>query len=149
VKTANKKPGEGLHQKAELRDADFSSISGRRLQPLYDWEDRSSFDAAEDLGAPGEYPYTRGIHPTMYRGRLWTMRQFAGMGTPAQTNQRYKFLLDKPVYRSPLTIRRFTAGIPITPRRSGKSVKRESPWIRWPTWNACFTISPWIKSRPP
>jgi methylmalonyl-CoA mutase N-terminal domain/subunit len=95
VKTANKKPGEGLHQKAELRDADFSSISGRRLQPLYDWEDRSSFDAAEDLGAPGEYPYTRGIHPTMYRGRLWTMRQFAGMGTPAQTNQRYKFLLEK------------------------------------------------------
>ncbi|MGA2587717.1 MAG: methylmalonyl-CoA mutase family protein [Candidatus Aminicenantales bacterium] len=95
MKTANKKPGEGPYQKAELRDADFSSISGRRLQPLYNWEDLSSFDAAAELGAPGEYPYTRGIHPTMYRGRLWTMRQFAGMGTPAQTNQRYKFLLEK------------------------------------------------------
>jgi len=95
VKTANNKPGEGSNPNAEPREADFSSISGRRLQPLYDWEDLSSFDAAAELGAPGEYPYTRGVHPTMYRGKLWTMRQFAGMGTPAQTNQRYKFLLEK------------------------------------------------------
>jgi len=95
VKTANRKQEEGQYQQAELRDADFSSISGRRLQPFYNWEDLSDFDAAVELGAPGDYPYTRGIHPTMYRGRLWTMRQFAGMGTPAQTNQRYKFLLEK------------------------------------------------------
>jgi len=95
VKTANEKQEEGQNQKAELRDADFSSISGRRLQPFYNWKDLSDFDAEAELGAPGEYPYTRGIHPTMYRGRLWTMRQFAGMGTPAQTNQRYKFLLEK------------------------------------------------------
>lgn len=95
MKTMNNKPGEGPNPKAGLRDADFSSLSGRRLQPLYKEEDLSSFDAAAELGAPGEYPYTRGIHPTMYRGRLWTMRQFAGMGTPAQTNQRYKFLLEK------------------------------------------------------
>ena len=95
MKTANEKQEEGQYQKAELRDADFSSISGRRLQPFYNWEDLSDFDAEAELGAPGEYPYTRGIHPTMYRGRLWTMRQFAGMGTPAQTNQRYKFLLEK------------------------------------------------------
>ncbi len=95
MKTANEKREEGQNQKAELRDADFSSISGRRLQPFYNWEDLSGFDTESELGAPGEYPYTRGIHPTMYRGRLWTMRQFAGMGTPAQTNQRYKFLLEK------------------------------------------------------
>jgi len=95
VKTANEKQEEGQNKKAELRDADFSSISGRRLQPFYNWKDLSGFDAEAELGAPGEYPYTRGIHPTMYRGRLWTMRQFAGMGTPAQTNQRYKFLLEK------------------------------------------------------
>jgi len=95
VKTVNEKQEEGQYQKAELRDADFSSISGRRLQPFYNWDDLSDFDAEAELGAPGEYPYTRGIHPTMYRGRLWTMRQFAGMGTPAQTNQRYKFLLEK------------------------------------------------------
>lgn len=67
MKTANEKQEEGQYQKAELRDADFSSISGRRLQPFYNWEDLSDFDAAAELGAPGEYPYTRGIHPTMYR----------------------------------------------------------------------------------
>jgi len=95
VKRASERQKDKPHQKVELRDADFSSISGRQLQPLYDWEDLSGFDARSELGAPGEYPYTRGIHPTMYRGRLWTMRQFAGMGTPSQTNQRYKFLLEK------------------------------------------------------
>jgi methylmalonyl-CoA mutase N-terminal domain/subunit len=95
VKIANKKHGKEQNQKAELREADFSSISGRRLQPLYTWEDLSAFDPETTLGDPGEYPYTRGIHPTMYRGRLWTMRQFSGMGTPDQTNQRYKFLLEK------------------------------------------------------
>jgi len=95
VKTANENQEERQDQKARLRDADFSSISGRPLQPYYSREDLSDFDAETKLGAPGEYPYTRGIHPTMYRGRLWTMRQFAGMGTPSQTNQRYKFLLEK------------------------------------------------------
>ena len=95
MKTANENQEERQDQKARLRDADFSSISGRPLQPYYSREDLSDFDAETKLGAPGEYPYTRGIHPTMYRGRLWTMRQFAGMGTPSQTNQRYKFLLEK------------------------------------------------------
>ena len=79
----------------ELRDADFTSISGRPLQPLYTWEDLAAFDAETRLGFPGEYPYTRGVHPSMYRGKLWTMRQFAGMGTPDQTNERYRFLLEK------------------------------------------------------
>src|SRR5918996_1708385 len=51
-------------------------------------------DYENDIGAPGEFPFTRGIYPTMYRGRLWTMRQFAGFGTAAQTNERYKFLID-------------------------------------------------------
>ncbi len=52
-------------------------------------------DLARDLGVPGEYPYTRGIHPTMYRSRLWTMRQFAGFGNAKQTNERYHFLLSQ------------------------------------------------------
>jgi methylmalonyl-CoA mutase N-terminal domain/subunit len=78
-----------------LREADFSSISGRPLQPLYTPDDIINFDADVALGFPGEYPYTRGIHPSMYRGKLWTMRQFSGMGTPEQTNERYKFLLGK------------------------------------------------------
>jgi methylmalonyl-CoA mutase, N-terminal domain len=75
------------------RDADFETISGERVEPLYTAEDLEGFDAERDLGYPGEYPYTRGPYHTMYRGRLWTMRQFSGFGTPAQTNERYKFLL--------------------------------------------------------
>ncbi len=78
-----------------LREWDFTSLSGRTLQPLYAWDDLAGADPEARLGWPGEYPYTRGVHPSMYRGKLWTMRQFAGMGTPDQTNERYRFLLDK------------------------------------------------------
>jgi methylmalonyl-CoA mutase N-terminal domain/subunit len=78
-----------------LRDADFTSLSGRPLRPLYTWEDLAGADPEDHIGYPGEFPYTRGVHPSMYRGKLWTMRQFAGMGTPDQTNERYRFLLDK------------------------------------------------------
>ncbi len=71
-------------------DSDFTSLSGRELEPAY-----TAVDVADGQPLPGEYPYTRGIHPTMYRGRLWTMRQFAGFGTAADTNARYKFLLER------------------------------------------------------
>src|SRR6185503_10131786 len=63
------------------------------VEPLYTPDDLRGFDYDRDLGNPGEPPFTRGIHPTMYRGRLWTMRQFAGFGTAEDTNERYKFLL--------------------------------------------------------
>ncbi|MGH3112392.1 MAG: methylmalonyl-CoA mutase family protein, partial [Gaiellaceae bacterium] len=76
------------------RDTDFETISGEPLEPLYTADDLDGFDHDRDLGLPGEYPFARGVYPTMYRGRLWTMRQFAGFGTPEQTNERYKFLLD-------------------------------------------------------
>ena len=79
--------------KARLRDADFSSLSGRELRPIYGPGDQADFDPDTRLGWPGEYPFTRGVHPSMYRGKLWTMRQFSGMGTAEQTNERYKFLL--------------------------------------------------------
>ncbi|MGH7683445.1 MAG: acyl-CoA mutase large subunit family protein [Vulcanimicrobiaceae bacterium] len=69
------------------------TISDIPLKPLYGPEDVAHLDLARDLAFPGEYPYTRGIHPTMYRGRLWTMRQFAGFGNAKQTNERYHFLL--------------------------------------------------------
>ena len=91
----NKKRWEAKCRSAELRDADFTSISGKDLQPIYAPDDLPDFDYGGKLGYPGEYPFTRGVHPSMYRGKLWTMRQFSGMGTPDQTNQRYKFLLDK------------------------------------------------------
>jgi len=63
-------------------------------KPVYTAADLNGFDAERQLGRPGEYPFTRGIHPTMYRGKLWTMRQFAGFGSASDTNRRYKFLLE-------------------------------------------------------
>ncbi|MGZ5353492.1 MAG: acyl-CoA mutase large subunit family protein [Actinomycetota bacterium] len=71
------------------------TLSGEPLAPLYGPEDLAGFDPATKLGEPGEYPFTRGVYPTMYRGRLWTMRQFAGFGSPAETNARYRFLLER------------------------------------------------------
>jgi len=69
--------------------------SGRPLAPVYTSDDLDGFDEKIDLGYPGEFPYARGIHAGMYRSRLWTMRQFAGFGTPRQTNERFRFLLAK------------------------------------------------------
>jgi len=71
----------------------FTTISGRRIARLYTPDDVPGFTYEKDLANPGEFPYTRGIHPSGYRGRLWTMRQFAGFGTPEDTNERYKQLL--------------------------------------------------------
>jgi len=71
----------------------FTTVSGRRIKELYTPADLPGFDFFRDLNFPGEYPFTRGIHPTMHRGRLWTMRQFSGFGTAEDTNKRYKYLL--------------------------------------------------------
>ncbi|HXG44309.1 MAG TPA: methylmalonyl-CoA mutase family protein [Gemmatimonadales bacterium] len=75
-------------------EVDFTSVSGRSVEPVYTALDLGP-QAATANGLPGEYPYTRGVHRTMYRGKLWTMRQFAGFGTAADTNARYKFLLSR------------------------------------------------------
>jgi len=75
------------------RSTPFTTISGRPIERLYTSEDIASLDYNKDLADPGVFPYTRGIHPTGYRGKLWTMRQFAGFGTPEDTNERYKTLL--------------------------------------------------------
>jgi methylmalonyl-CoA mutase N-terminal domain/subunit len=77
--------------KGELRDIAFTN-SAKEVDPLYTALDVAP-TTAEDLGVPGQYPFTRGIHPTGYRGKLWTMRQFAGFGSPKETNERYKYLL--------------------------------------------------------
>jgi methylmalonyl-CoA mutase N-terminal domain/subunit len=76
------------------RKALFETISGEPVKPLYTEEDRAEADAERDLGYPGEHPYTRGVYPSMYRGRLWTMRQFAGFGTAEETNERFHYLLE-------------------------------------------------------
>jgi len=78
---------------AKLPGATDRTISDHSLKPMYVPGDVAGVDYDTDIGYPGQFPYTRGIHPTMYRSRLWTMRQFAGFGTATQTNERYKFLL--------------------------------------------------------
>ncbi len=78
---------------AAERPGPFTTISGRPINRLYTREDIAALNYDTDLADPGHFPYTRGIHPTGYRGRLWTMRQFAGFGTPEETNARYKTLL--------------------------------------------------------
>jgi methylmalonyl-CoA mutase N-terminal domain/subunit len=81
-----------LEQSPE-RAAEFTTVSGYPVRRLYTEADLASWDAERDLGAPGKPPYTRGIHPAMYRERLWTMRQFAGFGTADDTNRRFRYLL--------------------------------------------------------
>jgi len=81
--------------KTPAREQLPTTVSGRPIEPLYTLDDLNGFDPDTDLGYPGQYPFTRGVHASMYRGRLWTMRQFAGFGTPRQTNERFKFLLEK------------------------------------------------------
>jgi methylmalonyl-CoA mutase N-terminal domain/subunit len=76
------------------REALFTTISGEEVKPLYTPEDLTETDAERDIGYPGEYPFTRGVYPSMYRGRLWTMRQFAGFGTAEETNERFRYLLE-------------------------------------------------------
>jgi len=71
----------------------YSTVSGRKIKAIYTPLDLDSFDYLKQSGFPGDFPYTRGIHPTMYRGRLWTMRQFSGFGAAEDTNKRYKYLL--------------------------------------------------------
>ena len=78
----------------EKRSTEFVTQSSAPVDPLYTPDDLAGADYDARLGDPGEYPFTRGVHPTMYRGKLWTMRQFAGYGTAADTNGRFKFLLE-------------------------------------------------------
>ncbi len=78
----------------ERREA-FTTASGRQLERLYDPTDLEDLDYARDLNFPGEYPFTRGIHPTGYRGRLWTIRMFAGFGSAEETNRRFRYLLNE------------------------------------------------------
>jgi methylmalonyl-CoA mutase, N-terminal domain len=75
------------------RPTSFVTLSGEPIKPLYTEEDLPA-DMAAEVGLPGQYPFTRGVYPSMYRGRLWTMRQFAGFGTAEETNERFRYLLD-------------------------------------------------------
>ncbi|MFC7186561.1 acyl-CoA mutase large subunit family protein [Halorubrum yunnanense] len=83
-----------LGRRGERNDR-FATASNREVNRLYTPEDVADLDYGEDLGHPGEEPYTRGVYPTMYRGRTWTMRQFAGFGTAEETNERFHYLIDE------------------------------------------------------
>jgi len=86
---------EPVLRRSPERQSKFSVSSGIELDTVYTPEDLADFDYHRDLGYPGEYPCTRGVHPNMYRGRLWTMRQYAGFGTPEETNKRFRWLLEQ------------------------------------------------------
>ncbi len=77
----------------KVRDADFTTLSGVEVDPVYGPADESAVPGFERIGYPGEFPFTRGLHATGYRGRAWTIRQFAGFGNAQQTNERYKMIL--------------------------------------------------------
>src|ERR671910_420704 len=79
--------------RGQVRDADFTTLSGVEVDPVYGPSDESAVEGFERIGYPGEFPFTRGLHASGYRGRLWTIRQFAGFGNAQQTNERYKMIL--------------------------------------------------------
>ncbi|NNG06827.1 MAG: methylmalonyl-CoA mutase, partial [Desulfobacteraceae bacterium] len=82
-------------ERSPEREEVFKTESGIPVKRLYTPMDVESIDYDADLGFPGQYPFTRGVYPTMYRGRLWTMRNYAGFGTAEDTNQRYRYLLEQ------------------------------------------------------
>src|SRR4030095_5249992 len=82
-------------EKVAERKQSFQSVSLEEVNRLYSPADTENLDFLRDVSFPGEFPYTRGIHPTGYRGKLWTMRQFAGFSTPEETNARFKYLLEQ------------------------------------------------------
>jgi methylmalonyl-CoA mutase, N-terminal domain len=83
------------YAKSRVREADFTTLSGMEVEPAYGPADESAYPNFEEIGWPGEFPYTRGLYPTGYRGRTWTIRQFAGFGNAKQTNERYKMILGR------------------------------------------------------
>ena len=128
----------------------FSTISGVENEPLYSPEN-VELDYERDLGWPGAYPFTRGVYPSMYRGRLWTMRQFAGFGTAEETNERFRYLLDARADGPLDRLRHADAdGLRLRPRRarSARSGARASRSTRSPTWRRSSTGSRSARSRP-
>ncbi|MFQ5472269.1 MAG: methylmalonyl-CoA mutase family protein, partial [Dehalococcoidia bacterium] len=82
-------------EKRPERDYPFDTSDGFVVDPIYTPDDQNGWDYMGQLGFPGEYPFTRGVQPTMYRGRLWTMRQYAGFGDAEESNERYRYLLSQ------------------------------------------------------
>ena len=125
--------------------------SSAEAQRFYTPLDVDGVDYLEDIGFPGQYPFTRGVQPTMYRGRLWTMRQYAGFGTPEETNERFRELLANgqtglSVGLRPADPDRLRLGPPDGRRRGRPGRRRDR--LAWRTWRRCSRASRWTASRP-
>ena len=94
-KNAGKDAGATKPATSQERKEQFTTLSGLPVERLYTQEHLQEHDPEKEIGYPGESPYTRGIYPSMYRGRFWTMRQYAGFGSATESNQRYRYLLSK------------------------------------------------------
>ena len=130
-------------QRMPERREDTTTQSGMPIKRIYTPEDTADLDYGRDLGMPGEYPYTRGVHPTMYRAKPWTMRMFAGFGTAEETNTRFKYLLEHGQTGLSIAFDMPTLyGYDTTTRwrwASSASAAWRSP--RWPIWRSCSTAS--------
>ncbi len=120
------------HKSSAQRDRKAASPSGLPMEAVITSDDLQDWDFERDLGYPGEFPFTRGVYPTMYRGRLWTMRQYAGFGSAVESNQRYRYLLAQGSkdFPSRSICPRKSAWIPIIRSRRAKSAKSASRLIR-------------------
>ena len=138
-----------LYEQKPERDALFTTISGLDVDPLYT-PDNVEIDYERDLGYPGVYPYTRGVYPSMYRGRLWTMRQFAGFGTAEETNERFRYLTEhgqtglSTAFDMP-TLMGYDS---TTPSRSARSAGRAWLSTRSRTWSSSSPASRSARSPP-
>jgi methylmalonyl-CoA mutase N-terminal domain/subunit len=94
IKRAKREWSERAEKSGKKRNAKFTTVSSAPIDVLYTPDDIENINYLADIGFPGEFPYTRGVHHNMYRGKMWTMRQFAGFGTPEDTNERFKYLLE-------------------------------------------------------
>lgn len=94
IKRAKGEWSERAEKSGKKRNAKFTTVSSAPIDVLYTPDDIENLNYLADIGFPGEFPYTRGVHHSMYRGKMWTMRQFAGFGTPEDTNERFKYLLE-------------------------------------------------------
>jgi hypothetical protein len=131
------------------RQERFLTTSGVEIQDLYTPADLAGLDETATWVVPGEYPYTRGVQPTMYRGRFWTMRQYAGFSTAADTNRRFRYLLEQgqtglSVAFDLPTQMGYDSDAPRPRARSGGSACRSAPW---PTWRSCSTGCPWDRQH--
>jgi len=136
-------------KKSPERKPEFTTSSGIPLDRVY-VPDEVPVDYERQLGLPGEYPFTRGVQPTMYRGRLWTMRQYAGYASAQESNRRYKFLLEQG--QTGLSV---AFDLPTQIGYDSDDRWRWAKWARsaWPsalsrTWRPCSTASRWTRSRP-